>query len=229
MDQAYPNFPLELQLKSGRYRIISEFAGTAIQVSEDDNNNIVTWEKNEEETQQWFVQKSGSGYKFKNCRHERYLAVASTDEHALIYASGFPTTWALLKSGDCYIVPYPDNKRVLDLHGGLKTNGNKITLCTTGGKDRTIWRFERIGDDTGEELPEVFRQEMDRLKHDIAEKDRMLTEQSGLISRQETTIHQLEQDLQNKSEALVQVRQISDAALQPRKQQAELRDELLHQ
>lgn len=70
---------------------------------------------------------------------------------------------------------------------------------------------------------------MDRLKQDVVEKDRMLAEKSGLLSRQGTTILQLEQDLQNKSQELVQLRQINDETLQLRKQQAELRSELLQQ
>ncbi|KAF8607888.1 hypothetical protein BDV93DRAFT_282564 [Ceratobasidium sp. AG-I] len=52
------------------------------------------------------------------------------------------------------------------------------------------WRFERIGSDTGEELTEAFREEVERLKHelvgarnDMAQKERMLAEQEGIISQ----------------------------------------------
>ncbi|KAF8607887.1 hypothetical protein BDV93DRAFT_519873 [Ceratobasidium sp. AG-I] len=236
MDRAYPNFRPELQLRPGRYRIISELAGTAIQVSEHDHNKVVTWEKHEGENQQWFVQKSGSGYRFKDCQHGHYLAVPSTDNHALVYASRFPTTWVLLKSGDCHIIQYPGSKQVFDLHYGWKTNGNEIHLWHTGGDNNTTWRLECIGDDTGEELPEPFLKEIDRLKQDLVEmrkdmtqKDRMLAEQAELLSRQESTILQLGQDLKSKSEELFQVRQGNEETIQLRKQQAELKDELLQQ
>ncbi|KAF8607889.1 hypothetical protein BDV93DRAFT_282557 [Ceratobasidium sp. AG-I] len=104
MDQANSSFRPELQLQPGRYRIISELTGTVMQVSEHDYNKVVTWESYEEENQQWFVQKSGDGYKFKNCRHGNYLAAPNSDQGTRIYASRFPIAWMLLKLGDCYLI-----------------------------------------------------------------------------------------------------------------------------
>ncbi|KAF8607886.1 hypothetical protein BDV93DRAFT_603644 [Ceratobasidium sp. AG-I] len=194
MDQAYTKFQPELQLQSGRYRIVSEIAGTLIQVSEHDYNKTVTWEKHERENQQWFVQKSGSGYRFKNCQHGHYLAVSSTDNGTLIYASRFSMTWVLLKSGVCHMIQYPGSNQVLDLGYGLKHNGNEIHLWPTGINEQfKTWRFERIGDDTGEELPEVFRVEVERLRQEVIELKRDVTQGNRMLAEQEVTISQLRQ------------------------------------
>jgi len=212
MGQAGSNLQPELHLQPGQYRIVSGLTGTAIQVSDHDHSKVVSWEKHERNNQKWFVQGSGSGYKLKNCQHGSYLAVSSTDIHSLVYASRFPTTWVLLKSGDCYIVQYADNNRVLDLHFGWGTNGNEIHIWPADNNGNKTWRFEHISDDTGEELPEVFRKEGDRLKHDLdaktqelaemkkglAEKDRALAEQNALLSRQKDILSQLEQALKAK-------------------------------
>lgn len=243
MGQANSGLQPELELQPGRYRIVSGLTGTAIQVSEHDHSKVVAWEKHEGKHQQWFVQNSGGGYKFKNCQHGLYLAVPSTDIHTLVYASRFPMTWVLLKSGDCYIVQYADNNRVLDLHFGWATNGNELHIWPADNNGNKTWRFERMGDDTGEELPDVFRKEGDRLKQElnaknqelaetrkeVAQKDRELAEQSALLSRHKDTIRQLEQDLKAKAEELVQARQANSETIHLRNQQAQLQGELSQQ
>ncbi|KAF8607890.1 hypothetical protein BDV93DRAFT_603647 [Ceratobasidium sp. AG-I] len=243
MGQANSNLQPELQLQPGTYRIVSGLTGTAIQVSEHDHSKVVAWEKHDGKNQQWFVQNSGGGYKLKNCQHGFYLAVPSTDIHTLVYASRFPMTWVLLKSGDCYIVQYADNNRVLDLHFGWASNGNEIHIWPADSNGNKTWRFERISDDSGEELPEVFRKEGSRLKQELdtknqelvemrkklTEKDQSLVEKSSVLSRQEATIRQLEQDLKAKAEELAQVRQANSENLQLRSQQIQLQSELSQQ
>ena len=94
---------------------------------------------------------------------------------------------------------------------------------------------QEYSEESGEEPPEAFLKEVDRLKQDLAgmradmtQKDQMLAEQRELLSRQEVAIRHLEQGFKSKSEELVQVCQQNETP-QLRGQLAELRDELLWQ
>jgi len=181
----------ELALRPGSYRIVSKLTGTVIQVSEHDHNKIVAWEKHDRSNQKWFVQSSGDGYKFKNCQHGNFLAVSSTDAHSLVHASRFPTTWVLLKVNDGYLIQYAGNNRVLDLHWGWGNNGNEIHIWPAAGDNANkTWKFERLSDDTGEELPPSFQEQADRLTQD-------LHTQTQNSARKDEKIASLEQELAN--------------------------------
>ncbi|KAG8686558.1 hypothetical protein FRC08_012450, partial [Ceratobasidium sp. 394] len=43
----------------------------------------------------WFVQHSGRGWQFKNCKSGQYLAVSNTDDHSEVYCGGHPIAWEL--------------------------------------------------------------------------------------------------------------------------------------
>ncbi|QRV87427.1 ricin-type beta-trefoil lectin domain protein [Ceratobasidium sp. AG-Ba] len=245
----------ELDLQPGTYRIISKLTGTNIQVSDHDHNKIVAWEKHDRRNQQWFVQASGAGYKFKNCQHGNYLCVASTDAHSLVYASRFPITWVLLKKDDGYLVQFPDNNRVLDLHFGWGNNGNEIHIWPAAGDNANkIWKFERISDESGEDLPAVFQHQADELSRELqaetkisAQKDEQIAslkreleqksrefdlmaermdQKDRELAEKDTTIHQLQRE---KEEALSEVRKDAVEIARLQERQAELEDALSQQ
>ncbi|KAH7343627.1 ricin B lectin domain-containing protein [Rhizoctonia solani] len=138
---SHSQYPPDQDLEPGTYRIFNALAGTAIQISDHDPTKVVAWEQHSGENQQWFLQRSGDGYQLQNRRHGAYLAVCNTDNHALVYASRYPTTWVFLKSSGNYIVQFADRNRVLDLHNGLGHNGNEVR-CTT----LTLRRMSRAQD-----------------------------------------------------------------------------------
>lgn len=175
MGQNSSHFPVDQALQPGTYRIISGVAGTAIEVSNYDYNKIVAWQIHEGENQQWFLQRSGAGFRFQNRRHGTFLSVSSTDVQSLVYASRFPTTWIFLKRGDSYLIQYADNDRVLDLHNGWATNGNEIHIRQGDETLCKIWRLERLSDDTGEVLPDIFQEEGARLKRELHDKTESLS------------------------------------------------------
>ncbi|KAG8742109.1 hypothetical protein FRC12_015432 [Ceratobasidium sp. 428] len=195
----------ELALQPGTYRIVSQVAGTAIQVSEHDHNKVVAWERHDRICQKWFVQSSGDGYKFKNCQHGNYLAVSSTDMHALVYASRFPTTWVLLKTNDGYLVQYADNNRVLDLHYGWKNNGNEIHIWPAGDNANKMWKFEHLSDETGEELPASFKMQGDRLTQDLYAQTQDLAQKGQRIASLERELVDQRREVEEKAQAIAKM------------------------
>ncbi|KAG8694277.1 hypothetical protein FRC08_008589, partial [Ceratobasidium sp. 394] len=207
----------------------------------------------------WFVQRSGDGYRFKNCQHENFLAVANTDPHSLVYASRFPTTWVLLKVNDGYLIQYAGNNRVLDLHWGWGNNGNEIHIWPAVGENANkIWKFERLSDDAGEELPASFRERADRLTQDLdtqtqnlARKDEKIAlleqELANLrreaeeenspklaklmddLAQKDVVIRQLRQEVKEKDEALTRAGKENEEMSHLRKQQVQLQNELSQQ
>ncbi|CAE6470121.1 unnamed protein product [Rhizoctonia solani] len=139
-------------MKPGTYRIVNLNSGTAITAN---HRGTVGWHKQDSKDQQWFAQASGKGYRFRNIASGGYLAVTSTtDSDNRLYCGEYPTTWALVTNPDhsgheVYGIMIGDTDRMLDLiHAYSRARHNGST------KHRT-WRFERISDETGEELPSL--------------------------------------------------------------------------
>ncbi|QRV97895.1 DNA double-strand break repair Rad50 ATPase [Ceratobasidium sp. AG-Ba] len=65
----------------GTYRIISVASGTCIKAHND--WEAVCWKREDEnKEQQWYVQRSGEGYRIQNCLHGTYLSVCETKDMA---------------------------------------------------------------------------------------------------------------------------------------------------
>ncbi|CAE7154556.1 unnamed protein product [Rhizoctonia solani] len=144
-------YPLDWDLNLGIYRIFNALTGTAIQVSDYDSAKLVTWEPHNGKNQQWLLQRAGDGYQLQNRRYSTYLAISSTENNALVYASRYPATWVFLKSNGNYLIQFADSNRVLDLYNGLGHNGNEIHIWNLDGNNmgHRTWRLERLGDEPG--------------------------------------------------------------------------------
>ncbi|KAL5638158.1 hypothetical protein ACGC1H_005011 [Rhizoctonia solani] len=143
-------------MQPGTYIIVNLTNKTAIT-----NNDlgVVGWRKVDSRNQQWFIQNSGEGYRFKNVASGGYLAVASTvDQNCDLYCSGYPTTWALVsnpehKGHGLYGVMMGDTDRILDLSDGA--DGTKIYAFShslhKGSTGHRVWIFERVNDEAGDD------------------------------------------------------------------------------
>ncbi|KEP53776.1 hypothetical protein V565_025960 [Rhizoctonia solani 123E] len=157
MGHEQSHMPSNQGLQPGIYRIVSASAGTAISISSYGYERVEAWQRKEDDSQKWLVRQSGDGYTFNNRRHNTsYLAVGSTSIQSPIYASKFPTTWELLQQGDYYFINKPGRDRVLDLHRGKATNGNKIHIRPRGNHPRKHWSFEYLEHDTQRFIHEHF-------------------------------------------------------------------------
>ncbi|CAE6492350.1 unnamed protein product [Rhizoctonia solani] len=258
-DISHSQYPPDETLQPGTYRISNAVTGTAVQVSDDDSTKIVTWQQHDRENQQWFLQRSGHGYRLRNRRHNAYLAVSNTDNHALVYASRYPTTWLFLKFNGNYIVQLADMNRVLDLHWGSGHNGNEIHIWNLDGGNmpHRIWRVERIGDDFGEEttdsrqeqsvgnstakneptnkgLPEtqeeiISNSELSQLRGELSKAKQELSDLHSLLYQRDETIRQLQQDLKAKEEALKHARKTDEESTQLRHQHSILESKFQQQ
>ncbi|CAE6538031.1 unnamed protein product [Rhizoctonia solani] len=222
-------YPPDRTLEPGTYRIFNAQAGTAIQVSEHDPTRVVTWEKHKGENQQWFLQRSGQGYRLQNRHYDAYLAVSNTNDHSRVYASRYPTTWVFLKFNGDYIVQLADSYQVLDLHCCSGHNGNELHIWGEGVEPQKIWRVERLGSDSG-------NKELAAIQGQVANKDKELSsakeELSGLrelLGRRDETIRQLQQDLKSKEEALSHAHKANDESADLRDQHGLLESKLSQQ
>ncbi|KEP53777.1 ricin-type beta-trefoil lectin domain protein [Rhizoctonia solani 123E] len=224
---SHSQYPPDQDLKPGTYRILNALAGTAIQTSDDDPTKVVAWEQHGGENQQWLLQRSGEGYQLQNRRHHVYLAVCNTDNHALVYASRYPTTWVFLKSGGNYIIQFADRNRVLDLHNGLGHNGNEIHIWNVDGNNMAhrTWRLERLGDDSGnKELTGIQEEianknkELLQLQGELSTAKQELSDLHSLLYQRDETIRQLQQDLKLKEEASSHAYEASESSAQLRNQ-----------
>ncbi|CAE6524893.1 unnamed protein product [Rhizoctonia solani] len=142
-------YPADETLKLGTYRIFNVNTRSAIQVSDHDPTKIVAWEQHDGENQQWYLQRAGHGYQLQNKLHDAYLAVSNTNNHGLVYASRYPTTWVFLKFDGNYSIQLADRNRVLDLNHNSAHNGNEIHIWDLGGSNipQKVWALERCGGD----------------------------------------------------------------------------------
>ncbi|KAH7343631.1 ricin B lectin domain-containing protein [Rhizoctonia solani] len=148
MGQGVGHLPVDETVEPGTYHIANGLTGTVLQVSGHDLTKIVSWklEKDVEKLeQQWCLQRSGTGYRFKNRKYnDLYLSVASTDTHAFVTASKCPSTWVLLKIGDHYGIKLAEHDKMIDLHFGRRANGTEIHIWPSDGSTKQTWNLVRI-------------------------------------------------------------------------------------
>lgn len=186
-----------VHIEPGTYRITNVAGGTAIAVPDSNVWDIVCWGKNNSKNQQWFAQRSGDGYRFKNCRHGGYLAISETRMNAPLYSAWYPTTWKLIQNSDdhnMYIMKCGDVNLVIDLDNyGAGNNGNHLHVWP---QDHWVpqkrWRFERLSDDTGDEEY--------RLKKEVAEKNEQLAEKVRQLASKDKDITSKGQQLAEKAQ-----------------------------
>ncbi|KDN51175.1 hypothetical protein RSAG8_00804, partial [Rhizoctonia solani AG-8 WAC10335] len=203
------NSSVAKNVEPGTYRIVSGLTRTVLQVSEHDDKKIVSWKLVEErESQQWYLQRSGGGYRFKNQKHGSYLSVAGTDTHAAVTASKFPSTWILLKTGDHYGIQLADHDQLIDLHLGREADGTEINIWPPDGKPNKTWDLVRINDDSGEphqgkcaQLDQDLMNEKERT--DKLEK--MLINEKDRADRLEKTLTRVQYEVIEKDQQIIQL------------------------
>ncbi|CAE6461748.1 unnamed protein product [Rhizoctonia solani] len=224
--QGVEHLPIDETVEPGTYHIVSGLTGTVLQVSEHDRTKVVSWqlEKQVEKIeQQWYLQRSGGGYTFKNRKvNDLYLSVASTDTHALVTAAKCPSTWVLLKIGDRYGIKLAEGDKLIDLHFGRKTNGTEVRLLHgpvqhSAHLTLSLSRFisghltgvqskHGISDGVGESPQEKksckaqdFTDKnghVERLKKEVSQLKDEVAKKDQKIAQHENTIHQLRVDLE---------------------------------
>ncbi|CAE6513766.1 unnamed protein product [Rhizoctonia solani] len=239
MGQIYQSqYPADKALEPGFYRISNAREGTAIQVSEHDPTQVITWKRDDGENQQWYLQRSGQGYQLQNRYYDAYLAVFNTDNRGQIYASRYPTTWVFLKYNGNYIIQLADKNRALDLHCGSGHNGNVLHLYNQDGSHmpHRIWKLERLGNDAGnKEPPEAgeetanINKELLQMQDELSSAKNELSELRSLLRQRDETIHRLQQDVKSKEEALNDANKANNEAAQLRNQHVLLESKLSHQ
>ncbi|KAF8608033.1 hypothetical protein BDV93DRAFT_519106 [Ceratobasidium sp. AG-I] len=186
------------RIEPGTYRIINVASETAITVPNYDHWAVVGWESTEEPNQHWFVQRSGEGFRFKNCFYGQYITLASTDWFSKVYLGRYPASWQILPSeAGSYVIQYGDADRVLDLHDayGPGRDGNEIHIWPRHElQTQKRWKFERISDDTGDEDAQPQQVPEDQTGQ-IALKDEEIARQARLLAEKEEQLAQKDQQL----------------------------------
>ncbi|EUC66591.1 ricin-type beta-trefoil lectin domain protein, putative [Rhizoctonia solani AG-3 Rhs1AP] len=212
--------PIDATVEPGMYRIVNKLTGTALQVSEHDHNKIVSWQHVEERKSQWWhLQRSGSGYRFKNRQHnELYISVASTDSNAIVTASRYPSTWVFLKIGDHYGIKLAEVDEMIDIPFGRKTDGIEIRLWPTDGHwgEKQTWDLVRISDDSDEphcgkcaQLVQELgseKEQVGKLKETLARVQLEVIEKNHQISQQQDNVRQLREDLEARESGRLQAK-----------------------
>ncbi|KAG9079040.1 hypothetical protein FRC06_007987 [Ceratobasidium sp. 370] len=114
-------------VQPGTYRIVSVASGTYITLH--NHWDAVCWRKLDNKNQQWYIQRSGEGYRIKNCLTGLYLVVSDTALGAKVFCGRYPTTWELnqgMEDHDMYIVKLAGCDRVVGLHWGKADDGNEV-------------------------------------------------------------------------------------------------------
>ncbi|KAG8734943.1 hypothetical protein FRC10_011166 [Ceratobasidium sp. 414] len=173
-------------VQPGTYRITNVKSGTCITVKND--WDVVGWQKHDGRDQQ----RSGAGYRFKNCQTGQYLCVVETrdtkEPRTKVFCGIFPTTWDLRqesKDFNMYIMKQADANRIIDLTGaGSKEDGTELFADPQPHwVPQQRWRFEFLrsirskfgSDDTGEEEQ--------RLSKEIQLKDKQISEKDEELAR----------------------------------------------
>ncbi|CAE6513804.1 unnamed protein product [Rhizoctonia solani] len=231
-------YPSDKTFEPGTYRILHAREGTAIQVSEHDPTQVVSWKQHSGENQKWYLQRSGHGYQLRNRHYDAYLAVSNTDIGGLVYASRYPTTWIFLKYNENYIIQLADKNRILNLDHGSGQNGNVIHTFNQDGNymPHRIWKLERLSDDAGREEPARLKaeiakgtKELSQLQDELSSAKKEFSEFRTQLHQRDETINQLQQDLKFKEEALSHAYKVNDEFAQLRKQHVLLESKFSHQ
>ncbi|KAG9074432.1 hypothetical protein FRC06_010702 [Ceratobasidium sp. 370] len=190
-------------VQPGTYRIINVKSGTCITVKND--WDAVGWQKHDGRDQQWYVQRSGEGYRFKNCETGQYLCLVETrdskEPRTKVFCGVYPTTWDLRqesKDFNMYIIKQADANRIIDLNKwGSEENGTELFADPQPHwVPQQRWRFEFLSDDTGEEGQRLSKEiqlkdkqisekdeELARIKKELAEKSAQLNQTQDALRR----------------------------------------------
>ncbi|CAE6346903.1 unnamed protein product [Rhizoctonia solani] len=186
-------------MKPGTYRIVNLKSNTAII---ENHLGTVGWRKLEgSKNQQWFVQISGEGYRFKNVESGGYLAVSITGDWGnRVYCGGYPTTWTLAPNPEykglgIYGIMVGDTDLILDLlDWGNKSDGTSIHASSrvlhTGSTQHMAWKFEHLSDETGEESPTGAQ-----IKEALSRSEKTIEAQAAEIQFLRTLILDIRQDV----------------------------------
>ncbi|CAE6472217.1 unnamed protein product [Rhizoctonia solani] len=146
--------------------------------------------------QQWYIQRSGRGYKIKNVKYGIYLVPHSAQPtYATVIGTSpnhAPMDWTFLRTHDGFSIQYGEGDYTIDLHCGLDTWGNPMHLWNIAPQDPAKqWKLERISDNVGGEVAETVEDRIavlnDRLRKkeiEIATKDAEIAAKDRLLARQ---------------------------------------------
>ncbi|CAE6419692.1 unnamed protein product [Rhizoctonia solani] len=135
-------------IEPGTYRIVNLARNKVLRVPSECPDTIASWHAQDEPNQKWFIQRTGGGYRFKNCGHGKYLSVHGTQCNSRAY-HGSPTTWKIIpQTPGGYLIQLEEVDRVLDLHD----RGEVYIWPTNNAEPQKIWKLEKLGRATGEEL-----------------------------------------------------------------------------
>ncbi|KAF8608037.1 hypothetical protein BDV93DRAFT_602941 [Ceratobasidium sp. AG-I] len=208
----------------GTYRITNVASSTVLTVPDNNEWDVVCWHRHNGRNQQWYLQRSGDGYRFKNCRYGHYLIITDTKTNSLLRMGKYPTTWSVFINGNdynVYIIKDGEIDRVADLDNGAKHDGNHLHTWDQGGWNPTKrWSFERLSDETGDEEWQL-RQEVAQKNEQLASKDRQLTSKAEEIVSRDRRIAERDtlaaeltgrlaykvKELANKDQELIRIKQ----------------------
>jgi len=222
-----------VHIEPGTYRIINVASGTAMAIPENNIWDVVCWERNDNKNQKWFAQRSGEGYRFKNCQFGHYLAISETRVCAPVYAAWYPTSWQLIQNkedNNMYIMKSGDVDLVIDLDNyGAAHNGNHLhTYAQEHWVPQKRWRLERLSDDTGEEEGRL-KKEVAAKNQELVGKDKLVADLTKQLSNKDRELARVRKELAEMSTLLEQTQSALRQATEPNIKQSRMGDELAQQ
>ncbi|KAL5636779.1 hypothetical protein ACGC1H_000675 [Rhizoctonia solani] len=152
--------------------------------------------------QQWYIQRSGRGYKIKNVKHGVYLALHSP-QHPFASVIGTSSRhgsvdWSLMRTHDGFTIQYGDEDLSIDLHLGLDAWGNPMHLWGMAPQDPgKRWKFQRIDDDVGGEVAETVEDRIAVLNSQLQLKDVEIATRDANIAAKDQLLARKEQALED--------------------------------
>ncbi|KAB5594644.1 hypothetical protein CTheo_1966 [Ceratobasidium theobromae] len=224
----------------GTYYIVSVAAPkNVIEVPSCNEERVVCSSRNNEPNQQWYLQRSGRGYKIKNMKYGVYLATGGSKYGSPIGTSPVPTSWTLMRTHEGYSIQYGDEDKVVDLHYGLDFEGNVMHIRPVGGSPaHRRWKFEHIrfvgfsglihyysilkanSDDVGGEEAETIEDQVEHLHQQLRAKNIQIALKDAELASKDRQLAQQKRELQaalrSRSEGQSQLLQAKIAELHQR-------------
>ncbi|KAG8728543.1 hypothetical protein FRC11_010824 [Ceratobasidium sp. 423] len=164
-------------VEPGTYRIVNPARNKALRVPNEYPDAIASWHTQDEPNQKWFVQRVSGGYRFKNSGHGRYLSVHCPQCNSRAY-HGSPSTWNIIpQSPSGYLIQLEGTDLVLDLHD----RGEVYIWPANGVEPQKVWKFERLGRETGEEFREEKEDPTSGQVGDTSLPDRSFPTDEGVV------------------------------------------------
>ncbi|KAJ1305858.1 hypothetical protein OPQ81_010581 [Rhizoctonia solani] len=198
-------------IEPGTYRIVNLARNKALRVPDECPDTIAGWHSQDEPNQKWFIQRVTGGYRFKNCGYGRYLSVHGTQCNSQAY-HGSPTTWKIIpQKSSGYLIQLEAVDRVLDLHD----RGEVYIWPANDVEPQKVWKFERLGCETGEELGEKIDSKDDGVTeksppppppNSLAIRDIQIAQQARQIQSLKSELSKKDQEMESLREELERVR-----------------------